>query len=71
MGNNVPCKFVGIGSIQIRMHDGVVRTLTKVRHIPELKKNLVFVGAMDLKSFSYWVEGGVMHIKGKGKFVVM
>ena len=53
MGNNVPCKFVGIGSIQIRMHDGVVRTLTKVRHIPELKKNLVFVGAMDLKSSSH------------------
>ena len=33
------------------MHDGVVRTLTEVWHVPKLKKNLVFVGAMDLKGF--------------------
>ena len=39
MGNDAPCKSLGIGSMQIRMHYGVVRTLTKVRHIPELKKN--------------------------------
>ena len=47
MGNDAFCKSVGIGSVQIIMHDGVVRTLTKVRQIPKLKKNLVFVGAMD------------------------
>ena len=40
MSNNAPCKLVGIGSIQIRMHDGIVRTLTEVRHVLELKKNL-------------------------------
>ena len=39
IGDNASCKFVGIDSIQIVMHDGVVRTLTEVRHIPELKKN--------------------------------
>jgi len=33
-------KIVGIGTIKIKMHDGIVRTLTEVRHIPELKKNL-------------------------------
>ncbi|KAK3023754.1 hypothetical protein RJ639_044463 [Escallonia herrerae] len=38
MGNNVACKVVGIGSIQIRMHNGIVRTLTDVRHAPELRK---------------------------------
>ena len=31
------------------MHDGVVRTLIEVRHVPKLKKNLVSVGAMDSK----------------------
>ena len=51
MGNDAFCKSVGIGSVQIIMHDGVVRTLTKVRQIPKLKKNLVFVGSMDLKGF--------------------
>ncbi|GJV59270.1 transposable element [Tanacetum coccineum] len=40
MGNDSPCKVVGIGTIRIKMHDGVVRTLTDVRHVPDLKKNL-------------------------------
>ena len=26
MGNNVSCKFIDIGFVQIRMHDGVVKT---------------------------------------------
>jgi hypothetical protein len=44
MGNNVACKIIGIGTIKIRMHDGIVRTLTNVRHIPDLKKNLISLG---------------------------
>ena len=46
MGSNAPCNYVGIGSVQFKMHDGVVRTLTEVHHVPKLKKNLVFMGAM-------------------------
>jgi len=60
MGNNAPCKSVDIGSIQIIMYDGIDRNLTKVRHVPKFKKNLVSMGAMDSKGFSYWVEGLVM-----------
>ena len=71
MGNDAPYKSIGIGSIQIKMINGVVRTLTEVHHVHELKKNVVFIGAMDLKVFSCWVEGGVMQIKGKGKSMVM
>jgi len=52
MGNDATCNFIGIGFVQIRMHDGVVRTLIEVRHILELKKNLVFAGVMDSKGFS-------------------
>ena len=52
MGNNNPCKSVDIGSVQIRMNDGVIRTLNKVCHILKLKKNLVFVDVMDSKGFS-------------------
>ena len=44
------------------MYDGIVRTLIEV---------LITVGAMDSKGFSCWIEGGVMQIKRKGKFVVM
>ena len=38
MGNDAPCKIVRIGSIKIKIHDGVVRTLTKVRHVLDLKR---------------------------------
>jgi len=71
MGNNGYCKFVDLGFVQIRMHDGVVKTLIEVHHVPELKENLVSVGVMDSKGFYCLVEGGVMHIRGKKKFVVM
>jgi hypothetical protein len=37
MGNNVSCKTVGIGSIKIKMFDGIVRMLIEVRHVPKLK----------------------------------
>ena len=38
MGHNVTCKIVGISIILIKMHDGIVRTLTNVSHVLELKK---------------------------------
>nr|GFC18553.1 putative polyprotein [Tanacetum cinerariifolium] len=44
MGNNTPCKVVEIGTVEIKMFDGTVRTLTDVRHVPELKKNLISLG---------------------------
>nr|KYP69746.1 Retrovirus-related Pol polyprotein from transposon TNT 1-94 [Cajanus cajan] len=69
MGNDMACKTIGIGTIQIKMHDGVIRTLTEVRHVPYLKKNLISVGVLDTKDFKYNVEGGVMEIS-KGSTVV-
>ena len=52
MGNDAPCKIVGIGSVKIKMYDGVVRTLTEVRHVPELKKNLISLSILDAKRLS-------------------
>jgi len=63
MGNDAPCKTIGIGSVKIKMHDDVVRTLTNVRHVPDLKKNLISVGALDAKGFICSVEGRVMQVK--------
>lgn len=45
MENNVSCKTIGIGNIKIKMFDGVVRTLVKIRHVPNLKKNLISLDA--------------------------
>ena len=40
MGNNVSCQTVGMGNIRIKMYDNTIRTLTSVRHVPDLKKIL-------------------------------
>ncbi|KAK3010914.1 hypothetical protein RJ639_011020 [Escallonia herrerae] len=55
---------------KIRMHDSIVRTLSDVRHIPELRKNLISLGTLNSNSCSYRAVGGVMRIM-KGALVVM
>ncbi|KAK3023698.1 hypothetical protein RJ639_044308 [Escallonia herrerae] len=52
------------------MHDGIVRTLTDVRHVPELRKNMISLGTLDSNGCSYRATGGVMRIM-KGALVVM
>ena len=42
MGNDVACSVIGIGTVKIKMFDGVVRVFGDVRHIPDLIKNLNF-----------------------------
>ena len=49
MGNNMTCFVVGIGSIKFNMWDGTIKILAEVRHILELKRNLVFLGMLDKK----------------------
>ncbi|KAG8488750.1 hypothetical protein CXB51_016632 [Gossypium anomalum] len=53
MGNNASCKNVGVGTIKVRMFDGVVRTLSDVRHVPGLKRNLILLSTLDLKGYKY------------------
>ena len=45
--DNHSCKTVEVGSVNIKMFDGVIRTLTYVRHVPELKKRLIYLGVLD------------------------
>ncbi|KAG1368365.1 hypothetical protein COCNU_14G008330 [Cocos nucifera] len=47
LGDDHSCKVAGIGTIRVGMFDGMVRTLTNVKHISELKKNLVSLGYLE------------------------
>ena len=40
-------KVVEVGSVKMRMFDGMVRTLLDVKHVPGLKKNLISLGTLD------------------------
>ncbi|KAE8732732.1 hypothetical protein F3Y22_tig00001750pilonHSYRG00022 [Hibiscus syriacus] len=51
LGDDRCCNIVGIGDVRIKMHDGSVRTLSGVRHIPDLKKNLISLGTLHNNGF--------------------
>ncbi|KAE8683204.1 hypothetical protein F3Y22_tig00111213pilonHSYRG00462 [Hibiscus syriacus] len=51
LGDDRCCNIVGIGDIIIKMYDGSVRTLSGVRHIPNLKKNLISLGTLHKNGF--------------------
>ena len=70
MGNNSLCKVVGLGTIRLKMFDGVIRELSEVRHVLELKKNLISLGILDQMGCTFKMESGVMRII-KGSMVIM
>jgi hypothetical protein len=53
MGDDSSHQIIGIGSVQIKMHDGIIRTLTDVRHIPDIRKNLISKSSIDGKGYKY------------------
>ena len=53
MGNDTKCRVIGIVIIRCRMFDGIVRTLTDVRHVVGLKKNLISFKALDRKGYKF------------------
>lgn len=53
LGNNASCKVVGISTLKIKMFDGIVRALTDVRQVPDLRKNLISLGTLDSKGYTY------------------
>ncbi|KAH9656605.1 hypothetical protein KPL70_022746 [Citrus sinensis] len=60
MGNDQPCRTMGIGTIRLKIFDGMVRELKEVRFVPVLKKNLISVGALEAKGYKVAIEDGIM-----------
>ncbi|KAG8489021.1 hypothetical protein CXB51_017120 [Gossypium anomalum] len=70
MGNNASCKITGVGTIEVKMFDRVIRALSDVRHVSELKRNLISLSTLDLKWYRYTDKSGVLKIS-KGSLVEM
>ena len=64
------CKVVGIKTVSLRMFDGVVRELTQVMFVPELKRNLISIGMLNQTSYVIKVEKEVLKVI-KGSIVIM
>ncbi|VFQ94795.1 unnamed protein product [Cuscuta campestris] len=69
MANGARSKIAGVGTVQVRMFDGVVRTLSGVKHVPGLKGNLISLGALDSEGYRIFAQGGVLKIS-RGAMVV-
>ena len=44
LGDDKPCKIVGMGTVFIKQKNGNRWLFKKVRHVPDLKKNLILIG---------------------------
>src|SRR5205809_5561288 len=70
MGNNVECNIIGTENIRMRMFDGQVRTLSNMRHVPDMRKNLLLLGALEAQGFRFSGEGGALKVS-KGSMTVL
>ncbi|CDP17738.1 unnamed protein product [Coffea canephora] len=62
MGNDNPCKTVGIGSIKLRNHDGSTRILKDVRYVPNLKRSLISLGLLESKGLEVRMRDGILKV---------
>ncbi|KAG8475219.1 hypothetical protein CXB51_032079 [Gossypium anomalum] len=73
IGNDLSSKVIGIGTVKIKMHDGTIRTLSDVRYVPDLRKNLISLSILDLKGYKINIDlsgikvsrGALIVLKGK------
>ena len=70
MGNDASYKTTGVGTVRIKMWDGIVRMLVDVKHVPYLKRNLILLSTLDSKGYKYTREGGALRVS-KVALIVM
>ena len=70
MGDDHALEIAGIGTIKLKMYDDTICTIQKVRHVKDLRKNLLSLGQLDSSGCKIHVQDGIMKIV-KGALVVM
>jgi len=70
MGDDHPCNVEGMSTVRIKMDDGIVQELKELRYVPQLKRNLISVGALKALGLVLSIRYGVLKMT-KGSMVVM
>ncbi|KAG8498873.1 hypothetical protein CXB51_005276 [Gossypium anomalum] len=73
MGNDSSSKVIGIGTVKIRIYDGTIMTLSDVKYVSDLRKNLISLSILDLKGCGINIKssdtkvsrGALVLLKGK------
>ena len=69
MGNNTVCQILGIGNVNLKLHDGIIRELSQVRYVPDQKRNLILLEMLNQIGCSVKIESSWMKIV-KGSEVI-
>ena len=70
MDDDHPCNVKGIGTVRIKIFDRIIQKLKEVMYVPQLKRNLISVGALETLGLMVSIRDGVLKIT-KGSIVVM
>lgn len=46
MGNNSSFKAIKIDTMKVKMFDGITKTLSNVKHVPKMRRNLNSLGGL-------------------------
>lgn len=66
----IECKIMGIGDLKLTLPDGTIKTLTKVRYVPRLWRNLISLGTLEYVGYSIKLDKGTPKFI-KGTMVVL
>ena len=70
MGDDPICNMDEIGIVLIKMINGMVKELKDVTYIPQIKKNLISIGALKTPGLEFYGRDGVLKML-KGSIVVL
>ena len=65
MRSNASGKIASIGTVKIKMFNGVIRTLGDMRHVLDLKRRLISLSTLDSKGYKYTGEGKILKVRKK------
>ena len=70
MSDDRPCSMEGIGTVQIKMFDVMVRELKEERYVSQFKRNLISVGTLKTLGLKVSIRDGVLKMI-KGSMVIL
>ncbi|XP_074264972.1 putative mitochondrial protein AtMg00300 [Silene latifolia] len=70
VGNSATCEVVGIGSIKVKTAEDKKCTLTNVRHVPALGKNLISLSLLSDLGYEFQSKGEILSVT-KGSSLVL
>ena len=70
MGDDRPCHMERIGTVLVKMFDGMVRELKDVRYVPQLKRDVISVDALEALDLEVSIRDRVLKMI-KGSMVVL